>query len=425
VKWVAFIGALLFLVPWLGARAAASAKIRGYIVTALAFDLFNPAHVNFFSDEHYRGDSRGFEVTSVDLLVLTLAIAQRQRGANPAKTHRFFIPRMLYLTAAVLSAAFGHDPFRSAFSIWKILRMFGYFSVLAGAFQDLALANAALQGLAYGVVSQGAMVLWQKYVYRMVRVVGSQPHPNSLAMLVNFISPVALSLLLHRGNRRLTMAVCGLAAFSDVCTLSRGGMVMYLLATVVVVAFSLWRGSNPYKLKVVTYMVIVGVAGVGKSIDTIIKRFTEAPKESELARKLFNMAARAMAEDYPFGVGINMYSYVLDHNGYADRFGVDPGDRTGIAHHIYWLTAAETGYFGAGCYILVLASVIVSAVRLVKERGVQGEIAVGIMAGLVVTYMQGTAEWIARQTPMSYCFWLFAAMISAFLAVRARSLNAG
>lgn len=159
---------------------------------------------------------------------------------------------------------------------------------------------------------------------------------------------------------------------------------------------------------------MVGAAIVlAKSIDTIIERFTKAPKESEEARVLFNKAARAMADDHTFGVGINMYSWVLDHGGYADRLHIEPGDRNGIAHHVYWLTCAELGYVGAAAYILLLATVWVSALRLVFKRGLTGEVATGLLLGLSTMYLQGTAEWIARQTPQSYCFWMFAAILSA------------
>jgi O-antigen ligase len=154
-------------------------------------------------------------------------------------------------------------------------------------------------------------------------------------------------------------------------------------------------------------------AGIAKGWDTIVNRFLHAPKESEEARVLFNKAAAMMAGDHPFGVGINMYSYSLQHGGYAARLAIDPGDRSGIAHHIYWLTAAETGYFGVSTFVLLLASVLFNALRSTRKPDGRGDIAVGIVAGLIVTYMQGTAEWIARQTNMSYLFWLFAAITVA------------
>jgi hypothetical protein len=379
----------------------------------IAFDLFNPAHINLISEETYRGDSRGIEITTVDLLVLALYVAQTRRGRAAPSGRRFLFARLLYFAAVLASMTASPDVLRSIYSVWKLTRMYFAFSVLATAFVEMDLVWGALQGLAFGVVWQGAIALYQKYALHMVRVTGAQSHPNSLAMLVNFIAPVAFALLLSGAGTRVTLLVFGLAGACDVFSLSRGGMMMFALGAVLVAVVSLRRGVTPRKVRILSGMGVAGVAGLAWSAKTIIQRFTEAPKESELAQKLFNMAARAMADDHPFGIGINMYSYVLSHAGYADRFHIDPGDRDGIAHHIYWLTAAETGYVGLAAYLILLGTVYVAAVRAACERTLRGDIALGIVVGLTVTYMQGTAEWIGRQTTMAYCFWLFAAMIAA------------
>jgi hypothetical protein len=192
-------------------------------------------------------------------------------------------------------------------------------------------------------------------------------------------------------------------------------MMMYVFSLSVVAFLSMIRRPTTHKIKVLSWIAVGGALALLKSMDTIINRFVNAPKESELARKLFNQAAKAMADEHPFGIGINMYSYMLDRGGYADRFGIEPGDRNGIAHHIYWLTSAELGYVGVTAYVLVLLTVFFSALRLATRKGVEGEMGVGIMAGLGVTYLQGFAEWIARQTTMSYAFWGLAAVVAARL----------
>ena len=46
---------------------------------------------------------------------------------------------------------------------------------------------------------------------------------------------------------------------------------------------------------------------------------------------------------------------------------IEPGDRNGIAHHIYWLTAAELGYGGVAAYVLLLVVVWGSALRLASQ----------------------------------------------------------
>ncbi len=424
MKWIALLLALTVGVPWLARRAATSAKTRMWLVAILAFDLFNPEHINLISEETYRGDSRGIEVTTVDLLVLALSLAQRRRGA-PRAQRSFLLGRVAYFAAVLASISAAPDVQRSLYSVWKLARMYFAFMVLSSAFLDMELVWGALQGLALGVVSQGLLALEQKYVFHAVRVSGSQSHPNSLAMLVNFIAPVAFSLLLSSAGTGLTAVVVTVAAACDVFSLSRGGMMMFALGTILVAVWSMARGSTPRKVRILGTTFGVGAMGLAWSAGTIIQRFVAAPKESELARKLFNLAARAMADEHPFGIGINMYSYVLSHGGYADRLHIDPGDRDGIAHHIYWLTAAETGYVGLASYLLLLGSVYVGALRAARRRDVRGDVAVGITVGLTATYMQGTAEWIGRQTTMAYLFWLFAAMIAAFLTTAPRPRAAG
>jgi O-antigen ligase len=413
MKWLALALALLVVVPLAARQAAAAPRFRQFLVGLLAFDLFNPAHVNFLSDESYRGDSRGLEITTVDLLMVALFVAQRRRGVQGGRP-RFLIVRILSMVSLLLSLTGSPDVMRSLFGVWKLARMFCMFSVLATAFLELELVQSALMGLALGVASQGLLALQQKYLHHMVRSFGSQSHPNSLAMLVNLIMPVAFSLIMAGKARWIAVVVVVFAAMCDLFSLSRGGMLMFGLALTLVTIGSFLRGITTRKTRIVAGVLLGSVLVLAKSAATIIQRFTEAPKESEQARVLFNAAARAMANDHVFGVGINMYSFVLDHGGYADMFDVDPGDRNGIAHHIYWLTAAETGYVGLVTYLGLLAAVLLAAIREAVRPGLTGDIALGIAAGLTVTYVQGTEEWIARQTTMSYCFWMFAAMISAF-----------
>jgi O-antigen ligase len=351
-------------------------------------------------------------------MALALFIAQRLRGEKRPEGPRFTWARYAYLGAALLSLVAAPLVMRSGYSIWKLLRMFFTFSVLAAELTDLAQVRAALYGLGAGVLSQAVIGLEQRYLGGLHRAMGSLAHPNSLAMLVNCVTPVALSLLLAGHKRRFNAAVVASGALCVLMSLSRGGILMLAVSTAVCVAGSLAKEVSMRKLAVVSTLMLGGLLALAKSIDTLIERFTSAPPASEEARALFNRAAAAMLDDNPlFGVGINMYSHVLEHGGYADRFELPRVDRNGVAHHIYWLTAAELGYVGLVAYAALLLVILVTAVRIARTRGIRGDIALGIAAGLFVTYVQGTAEWIARQTAMSYCFWIFAAMLSA-LAVR-------
>jgi hypothetical protein len=428
VKWIVFFAAILVVVPLLAHRASVSPLARKIIVGLVGFSVFHVIDINLISDETYRGDSTGVEVTAIDLMVLSLFIAQRVRKAPRLEGPKLTFVRLFYLAAAVASLLAAPLLLRSSFSVWKLLRMFFAFSVMAVELTDMAQARAALIGLGAGVLTQAGLALEQRYLQGLVRVVGSQPHPNSLAMLCNLVTPVALSLWLAGHSRRFNAAIVLAGSLCVILSLSRGGIMMLAVSTTLCVAVSLAKEMNLRKLAVVGTLMVGGLIGLAKSIDSILERFSSAPAASVEARDKFNHAAEAMARDNPFtGVGINMFSHVLEHGGYADQFELASVDRNGIAHHIYWLTAAELGYIGLAAYVLLLASVLWMAVRLARSRGVRGDIALGMAAGLFVTYVQGTAEWIARQTPMSYGFWLFAGALSALTATemaRARSEKA-
>lgn len=428
MKWIVFLGALFVVVPLLAHRAAQSTLTRRILAGLIGFSVFHVVDINLISDETYRGDSTGLEVTAIDLMVLSLFVAQRLRGGPKLEGPKLTYVRLFYLAAAVASLLAAPLFLRSSYSVWKLLRMFFAFSVMAVELTDLAQARAALIGLGAGVLTQAGLALEQRYLHGLVRAVGSQPHPNSLAMLCNLVTPVALSLWLAGHARRLNAAIVVAGSLCVILSLSRGGIMMLAVSTALCVAVSLAKEMNLRKLAVVGSLMVGGLVVLAKSIDSIIERFTSAPAASEEARDRFNLAAQAMARDNPLtGIGINMYSHVLEHGGYADQFEMASVDRNGVAHHIYWLTAAELGYIGLAAYLLLLGAVLWMAVRLVRSRSVSGDIALGMAAGLFVTYVQGTAEWIARQTPMSYGFWLYAAALSALTAreaLRARSPQA-
>jgi hypothetical protein len=413
VKWVALLFVLV-AVPLVASRAKGDANLRGWIATLMAFSVFDPIHVNLISEEAYRGDSRGIEITSVDVLMVILwrALPADRDDLRP-KWAALWLPRLLYMAAVLASFSATPDVLKSMYGLWKLARMYVFFCVLCGALREPAILTATLRGLGAGVLWQGGLALYQKYALHAVRVMAAQSHPNSLAMIVNFIAPIALAITLAGLGKRSTGLVVGVAAMCDVFSLCRGGMMMFVLASTFTVAASIARKPTPRKFKLVAIGVLGGAIAVAKAASTIIDRFLHAPKESEQARVLFNLAAKAMANDHTFGVGINMYSWTLGHDGYAARFAIDPGDRTGIAHHIYWLTAAETGYVGVTTYILLLAAVILTAARSMRLKDGRGDIAVGLVAGFAVTYIQGTAEWIARQTNQSYVFWILAAVAVA------------
>jgi O-antigen ligase len=210
-----------------------------------------------------------------------------------------------------------------------------------------------------------------------------------------------------------------------VLALSRGALMMFAFACGLVILGSLARRFTRKKVYVTIALAVAFFLVLAKSMDSIIERFVTAPDASVEARDRFEDAAQAMLDDSFLGIGINQYSHVLEHGGYADRFEMPDVDRDGLAHHIYWLTAAELGWLGLFAYLWLIAAPFYTAVRgaFRLRHDVRGDVLLGCAAGMAAMHVHGVAEWIARQPSMMYLFWIVAGMAAAMSRRAERKLT--
>lgn len=401
VPWILVaLSGLIGLLPFLG-------------IDALTLDLF---------EHSYRGESRSLEIAVLDLCAAALFFAL-PRSDQPAP---FRAARYSYFLVALFSLSFAPVPIYTAFSLAKILRAFFLFGVVTRLAEQPKLATALGRGLAVGVIYSTAMALEERYVEHLFQVSGGFGHPNSLGMAVNLVAPIALAVLFAGKGDKLGAATVGGAAICIVLALSRGALLMFGLAGALVVLGSLARRPTRRKVRITLVLALGGLILLGKSGDTIVERFATAPAASVQARDRFEAAAKAMLADHPLGIGLNQYSHVLENGGYADRFGMPPGDRDGLAHQIYWLTAAELGWLGMFAYLwLIVMPWWVAARGALRFKGdLRGDILLGCAAGMTVMHIHGTAEWIARQTSMMYLFWTVAGLAVAMYRGAQRSEEA-
>ena len=407
-----FTVALLGVLP-LGYFARNRPRLLTILVFALAFLPFldlEQFSINFVSHETYRGDSRGFEITLVDLLAVSLlfAIPKATLGVPYRKV------RYVYLAVALFSVTQAAVPIYSLFAVWKILRAYFLMMVVAKVCETPRFGPILLNGLAVGVVYSTVIALEQRYLFGMYRVQGDFPHSNSLGMAVNMVLPIALALLLAGHGGALAAASCVGATVCVIMTLSRGSIAMLALAVVIVLVGSLMRGITRRKVVVTLSAIALGAVLMGYAANTIIERFLEAPEVSTDARDRFEAAAAAMLRRQPLGIGLNNFSHTLSQGGYAAEVHLPEVDRDGLAHNIFWLTLAEMGYLGLVAYLLtVLVPMGVAARAAWRSKGdVRGDVALGILAALIVTAIQGSAEWVARQTTMMYFTWALCGMVA-------------
>lgn len=395
-----------------GRALRAHPRRQRWLAFGLGFFPFLLISINVLSHETYRGSSRGFELTLVDLLAWALLVALPR--SEPRSATRTF-----YLVVCAASVTVAAVPLYAMFGAWKVARMYliaaaAYRAVRAG------FGAAILNGVVVGQLYAFALAFEQRYLLGLHQVAGPFAHQNGLAQASILVYAVCLSVVLGGDGSRGRWASAGAltAAASVVMTLSRGGLAMLVLSTVVVFAMAAYRHRNPRMMRYVLLGALAAAVVWIRAGDTIMARFTDAPDASAEARDHFVDMARMMLDDYPIlGVGLNNYSYANQYSGYADAVGLPAIDRGGVAHHVYWLTLAELGYLGLFAFLAVYLLPVGRAFRgaLTSGRSARGDVLQGIAVGVAAVLFQGTLEYTLRITMISQLVWCYLGIVGALV----------
>ena len=389
------------------------------LVLALLLSTSYLVDINFLSMEWYRGDTRGFEFGVTDWMVIALLVTMARSPRwqrRPSMLPPNAIPLAAYLLLAIASIATAYVPVYAGFGVFKLLRALAVYWIAFNWLRDEDDLRFILWAMVGMVAIQFALVLGQR-ASGVYRAVGSTPHPNTLAVYVNLLNMVFLSVLLSgRLSRRRSLPLwAGLAMGTLVvlATFSRGALAVMVLGYALVIATSLFDRTNPRKLAMVGLMALAAMPFALKLAPSIIQRFETAPVESGLSRHQANSAALAMAHDHLLGVGLNNYSHVVNNTGYA-RFIPLESDR-GIVHNIYLLQASELGWAGLAAFLAVIAGFFWQGTKFLLRRRADLATAVagGIVIGMVVLWSQSLLEWLFRQTYVTIEFFLLAGFLAA------------
>ncbi len=420
MKIAAFLMALTIGVP-LGALFVRMSHRWARVI--FFFMVLVPAHsfnIKFMAIDTYRGDARGFEVDLANLLALTLIVGMalgRRRYGRLVWVPKAARPFWLFILIAVISIIQSEIPLYGVFTLYQIL--LGYLAFVA-AYNFLRYRpeeiRLAVTALAVAVVVQALEVFYAKYLGGIYRAVGTFYHPNTLSLYLELLVPILLAMILHRKtklNGLYWLAVVG-GLFAVISTFSRGGLAVLGGALGLVLMLSLYQRASGRKAALLVVLTLVGLLGMIKASDTIIQRFELAPESSGEARSYFNAAAQAIANSHPVGCGLNHYSHTIGKPEYQPYF-ERGADRSGVCHHIYWLTAAETGYVGLAAFLLFLASFYRVAWRLTRARPPSdfNALGMGILAGLTALHLHGFLEWILRQGPIWLIFFTISGLLLA------------
>jgi hypothetical protein len=394
--------------------------------------------VNFASRDWYRGTTRGFEVSFVDVLSLSLLVSSIFRPRRGEM--RWFWPASLglmlvYLFYAALCVGVADPKLFGLFELSKMVR--GLVMFLATAMYVRSERELRLFVLALGAVVcfEGLVALQQRYMYGIHRVYGTIDDSNSLSMYFCTTAPVFVAVITSRFPKYLkalgAMAI-GLAFVGVILTISRAGLIGIMVALFFATLATISYKITPQRI-LVAMVVVVGLAGaLAKSWKTVGARFAndslkeEYGSRHEMNRGYYIRIAVAIAEDSWFGVGPNNWSYWVS-NKYGPKLGwrfvpyvgtdkqpsqVVPTGRNidapqaAPAHSLAALTAGEMGVGGLALLALLWLRWLQMGASFLWPRtpDPMHRMGVGIFFGMCGTFFQSLTEWVFHQTPIFFTF---------------------
>jgi O-antigen ligase len=410
--------------------------------------------VNFFSTAWYRGTTRGLQITLVEILAFCLLVGC---WAAPRDGKR---PRFWPASLGLLLAFFAY----AALSVLASTpRIFGLFELsrMAGAIVIFAAAAAyvrsrrewtlLLVALGCAVALEGAWAVEQHFVTHVDRAEGSLDHANSLSMYCCLTVPLLVAGAFAGWSRLLNWfcAVCAaLGAVGLVLTFSRAGIPVFALVVLGTIgACASWRPS-PRRIAVWGVLLAGAVALTVALWSQIAERYAQSTLEEEYldptvdGRGVYLRLAPALARDHFLGVGLNNWSYQVSRT-YGPRLGFMFADYDNLvavygttdnelfadaylappAHNLAALTLGELGLPGLILFTLLWLRWfgMGAAFLRVPRADPMRLMGVGIFFGTVGIFGQSLTEWVYRQTPILYTFYILLGTLASLAAARRRA----
>ncbi len=439
---IILFGYLLFA-PLLGVLIKQSRKGRCCVFGLMVF--MTSWHINKFtlmllSVEKYRGHTKGFEFSFIEILALSLIVAS-VLGRQPKDPRWRWLPpgTLLYLLYCLLSWAsiFGAPNF--LYGVMAGVRFTKVVVIFIGAFhfireeEDLGFL---LKSMSFTLGVQLMVVLKMKYVDHFYQIHGWFEHQNPLAMWAYLCGLPLLACAMSDVPKADTRWYAGGFAASAIIvqsSLSRASLMMFAAGVILVVAFSMADRFTSKRVFFVIGMSVVGFLGLLASAHTIVARFHDEGNEaSGETRTVMNLAAKAMLRHSATGIGWNNFALAINHPfEYGDVIDdwerdrghtVDEDYAKGVVESHYWLLLAETGYGGLSTYLLFAAAGLWWCFRgaLFWRGRFPAAFLGGLFVALLLTYVHSNLERVLTQTK-NMSMWMILLAAAARLDVWRRA----
>jgi O-antigen ligase len=300
---------------------------------------------------------------------------------------------------------------------------------------------------------EGAWAAKQHFTEGFDRASGTLDHANSLSMYLCLSVPPLVAVAFAGWYRwlRWFCAVCALlGAGGLLLTFSRAGIPVFAVA-----AFGAFLACASWKMTagrvVVRSLLIVSLAVmVAASWRPMMQRYSEATLQEEYldtsvdGRGVYLRLSWDIVKEHFFGVGLNNWSYQVSRT-YGPRLGYQFVDYDYLnsvygtkdetlyadsnlaapAHNLAALTLGELGVPGLVIFALLWIRWFSMGVPfLFLPRGEpMRALGVGILFGICGIFGQSLTEWVYRQTPILFTFYILLGALAS-LAFSRRQLAA-
>ena len=405
---------------------------RFFLFITIFFTCRASASIHFFSHEHYRGTSRGFELTIVDitLLILLMVLFFRKEyklTLLPPGTFLYW----LYLLISVISIVNADVALYSWFEVLKMVRMYFCYWIFFNYFQNIERINLVLKFFGVVIVTVFLVGFDQKYFGGQFQIRSTFDHQNSLAMYIAVLGPICCSMLLNSRtsgwNYVIVLLLFAMCSALEIFTLSRGGMACYGIGLLTTFILTFLTGFNSRKVIFTVAAIILLVLFLMYSLKTVMNRIENAPVNSKLTRYRLAHAARNMANDEFFGVGLNnFYLKVNPPYHYNTERPKGRNFDEGLVETTYLMIAAETGWLNLGVFLMYIGLFYAKNLLNVIRYRHRDELflAIGLAGGMTAIFVQSSLEWVLKQTCNFYQLMIIFAIIAAMSAIYRREQHA-
>lgn len=412
--------------------------------------------VTFGGEFWYRGTIRGFEVTALDLFAWCVLAGTLLAPRYPGR--RWFWPAGcgmlgLYFLYCCWNLTINQP---NLFGMWEVTRIFrGLLIVLIAALfvRSPRELKVIVIGIGCAIWFMGLNAIEQRIFKGVLRPPATLDHENSFSMYLCTVAPVMLAATLSDWSMKLRIfagATCLLAALAELMTLSRAGVPIFCFVMAgTAICCTSWR---------ITKTKILALAACGVVMFTVLmvvgpslyQRYAGQNIAAEFAgeegfetRGQYWRIAFAIAEDRPFGVGLNNWSYHVSKT-YAGRLGIRYNDYDEVgkefgqpegfvpnysppAHSLVVITWGELGLAGVIIFGLVWLRWFHLGAYFLRGRlnpDPMHRMAIGFLFGTVGIFLQSQTEWTYRQTPIMFTFHVMMGALASLYFIRREALAA-